>query len=48
MYGKPEEKNYHDISTTLIECQNLNLRQDNKRLTRKTISLLQKSINGYN
>jgi hypothetical protein len=42
VYGKPEEINYHDISTTLIERQNLNLRQDNKRLSRKTISYSKK------
>jgi hypothetical protein len=42
VHGKPEEINYHDISTTLIERQNLNLRQDNKRLTRKTISYSKK------
>jgi hypothetical protein len=53
IFGKTEEIDNSKISTTLIERQNLNLRQDNKRLARKTISYskkdewLQKTLNLY-
>ncbi|WP_084270689.1 IS1 family transposase [Methanobrevibacter cuticularis] len=53
IFGKIEEIDNSNISTTLIERQNLNLIQDNKRLTRKTISYskkdkwLQKNFNLY-
>lgn len=37
IFGSSEEINDNDISTSYIERENLTLRQDNNRLTRKTI-----------
>jgi hypothetical protein len=37
MFGSAEEINDNDIFTSYIERENLTLRQDNNRLTRKTI-----------
>jgi hypothetical protein len=42
IFGKSKEIDESNISTTFIERQNLNLRQDNKRLTQKTISYSKK------
>ncbi|MDR2461810.1 MAG: IS1 family transposase [Mycoplasmataceae bacterium] len=39
---KKEEIDHSNISTTLIERENLNLRHDNKRLSRKTIAYSKK------
>ena len=38
IFGDPETIKDSEISTSHIERQNLNLRQENKRLTRKTIA----------
>lgn len=38
VYGNPEEIPQQSISTSLLERQNLTIRQDNARLTRKTLA----------
>jgi len=42
IFGNPKEIKESDISTTLIERENLNLRQEIRRLSRKTISFSKK------
>ena len=43
IYGENKDINEDIISTTYIERENLNLRQDTHRLTRKTLGDFQKS-----
>jgi len=42
IFGDPEDITDSEISTSHIERQNLNLRQENKRLARKTIAYSKK------
>lgn len=43
IYGDPEKINKEKISTSLVERENLSLRHDNRRLTRKTIAFSKKN-----
>jgi len=42
IFGDSENINDSEISTSHIECENLNLRQENKRLARKTLAYSKK------